>query len=244
MRHSFALFAVFALLGASTENRTRRATPRVRLQVVDSSTQRSITSATAELEESCRVVRANRDGLIMFDSVASGLHTIDVRAIGYAERRVNAMAIESLSDSTNVLVEMVAVPITMRAEVIVDSRTATIDGGGFETRRRKGLGHFISPAILDAEPDRTISAIIAEHVPGIEDGTDTVYSKRGSRCPLDVYVDGTHRASYDLRELMTSSIAAVEVYTATNIPVQFKSSASNRAGGAQCGALVIWLGKR
>jgi carboxypeptidase family protein len=223
----------------------------LRLAVDDSATGQPISGARVELYSLSTVRRSDDLGRATFLGVKIGYQRVRVSAIGYQPvNRIIAVSAASVGDSTATLIDLeptAQVLDTMTATASRRlSRTTKLDAGGFDMRRKMGLGHFLDADLIDAEAWRSsLGDMIAEHTPGIRNDSRRghVYSTRSlAECFLDVYVDGIHQsAAFKLDDLDPESFAGVEIYSATTAPVQFKTMATqNSAGSPGCGVLVLW----
>jgi hypothetical protein len=125
---------------------------------------------------------------------------------------------------------------------------------GFEERRQKGFGHFISEAELRKKDNSPMSEVLVSHLPGVKDRLGQVYGARsgpvrpGDRelCFLTVYWDGVLYYSRrnggpppDFGRIATMQFAGVEFYPGgATIPVQYNASDSG------CGTLLLWTRER
>ena len=223
----------------------------LRLAVDDSVTGQPISDARVELYSLSAVRRSDDRGRAAFRGVTIGYQRIRVSAIGYQPvNRIIAVSAPNAGDSTATLIDLV--PTAQMLDTVTTtasrrlSRTTKLDAGGFDMRRKMGLGHFIDADLIDAEAWRSsLGDMIAEHTPGVrnDSGRGNVYSTRDvSPCFLDVYVDGIHQSNgFKLDDIDPESFAGIEIYSPTTVPVQFKTMATqNSVGSPGCGVLVLW----
>jgi len=257
-RPAGALAIVFAAFGLSTTAaRAQRpsASPIdstvLRIAVDDSTTGQAIAGARVELYSLSAIRRSDDLGRTIFRGVTVGYQRVRVSAIGYQPvNRIIAVSRAAPRDSTATLIELE--PAAQLLDTVTTlasrrlSRTTKLDGGGFDIRRKMGLGHFIDADLIDAEAWRSsLGDMIAEHTPGVRNdaGQGNVYSTRSlDACFLDVYVDGIHQsAAFKLDDIDPESFGGIEIYSPTTAPVQFKTMATqNSSGSPGCGVLVLW----
>ena len=266
-RPAGALAIVFAAFGLSTTAaRAQRpsASPIdstvLRIAVDDLTTGQAIAGARVELYSLSAIRRSDDLGRTIFRGVTVGYQRVRVSAIGYQPvNRIIAVSRAAPRDSTATLIELE--PAAQLLDTVTTSasrrlsRTAKLDAGAFDMRRKMGVGHFLDADQIDAEAWRfSLGEMIAAHVPGMRDGGANVYTTRPpsegftrnlhpGECDLDVWVDGIHQsAAFRLDEIDPGEVAGMEIYTLTEMPPQFKSpSGGNPSGSAECGALVLWM---
>lgn len=191
------------------------------------------------------------DGSFRLDAVPPGIHTLEVRMLGYRPASLPINVELGKAQRVDVALTAMAVPI--------DPMTVTGDGTpfelrGFEERRARGLGTFFTREQIKRMQPRLVTDVL-RRVPGMQIWSEpgaygNNLSARSSRatgvsgsrpCPVLFYVDGTpFPVTGDIpinTYVSPAEIAAVEVYAGTSqIPVQFLSTALN----ARCGVIVIW----
>jgi hypothetical protein len=136
---------------------------------------------------------------------------------------------------------------------------------GFEERRAKGMGKFISEKELRAADNRTLPNILTK-LPGVRlryehSSTFVVASRSGSKggrgmggspCYVAVYQDGmrlfggggggggTPEQPMDFQRLQVREYAGIEFYPGgASMPVEF-----NQTKGSDCGTLLLWTRER
>ncbi|MEE8447290.1 MAG: Plug domain-containing protein, partial [Gemmatimonadota bacterium] len=113
---------------------------------------------------------------------------------------------------------------------------------GFEERRRKGFGYFITPEQIERrQPQR--SSDMLRGVPGVTVGASQalgpapVYFRGGSlsgRCEPKLYLDGQPMVQMAFDDITAGDLMAIEIYKgASEMPAQW-------ATGGSCGLLVVW----
>ncbi len=229
----------------------------LRLAVDDSATGQPLAGARVILLSQSTVRRADDLGRATFANVPVGYQRVRVSAIGYYPvSKIVAVSEGAQGDSSATLIDLEAVPRELDTVTTTAHRTtstASLDAGGFDMRRKMGIGHFFDTDEIDREAWRSsLAQMVAEHVPGMRDcgnlcsvrmRTQGRFRGGGGSCPLDVYLDGIHQSSgFNLTEFDPSDVAAIEVYTMAEAPVQYKAPAGgNSSGAAECGVLLLWL---
>lgn len=228
----------------------------LRLAVDDSATGQPLGGARVILLSQSTIRRADDLGRATFANVPVGYQRVRVSAIGYYPvSKIIAVSVAAAGDSSATLIDLEAVARDLDTVTTTAHRatsTASLDDGGFDMRRKMGIGHFLDTDQIDREAmGFTLAQMVQEHVPGMRD-CGNVCSVRmrtqgalrgGGGCPLDVYLDGIHQSSgFNLGDFDPSDIAAMEVYTMAEAPVQYKApGGGNSSGAAECGVLLLWL---
>lgn len=113
---------------------------------------------------------------------------------------------------------------------------------GFNTRKEKHTGHFVTREDLDRMSSaRFIDAL--RSIPGVQmrniRGGGTTVSLRGSRCPPIVFIDGFPASAgvMDLDMLDLASVEGIEVYSGVaTVPPEFTAA----RGTHGCGVIAVW----
>ena len=116
----------------------------------------------------------------------------------------------------------------------------------FESRRVRGLGHYLTEAQLDSTKHERLADLIARRFTGIRaqwisGGEVSLVSTRGPIsfhkpvCAPHVYIDAVFGRP-DLGSFQSGDVVGVEYYSDVP-PVQYKRA------GSQCGVILIWTRK-
>jgi hypothetical protein len=128
--------------------------------------------------------------------------------------------------------------VEVRRQVeVYDSRLA-----GFNSRREKHVGHFVTREELDRmRSARFVDAL--RQIPGVQmrplRGGGTTIALRGSRCPPLVFIDGfpADAGTMDLDMLDLASVEGIEVYSGVaTVPPEFMGARGTHA----CGVVAVW----
>jgi hypothetical protein len=181
--------------------------------------------------------RTNERGEWSIANAPTGTRRLEVRALGYypVQRHVNVVA-----GSTPMRIELSTfkavldtVRITAKADLFGP------DGGGFQRRRRMGLGTFITPADMLRFPVINTSDVF-NRVAGVKYELDDYGQKKFTvrGCAPAIFVNGANMSFMDANDIDTwvspKNVAGIEVYSETNVPADFQ------VGLSGCGAIVIW----
>lgn len=175
-----------------------------------------------------------------------------------------------LGDTTvKVLSKTLEVPVEWRlsrtradASIAVAATADTLSRAlrGFEERRRRGQGRFLSDSVLRSNEKRQLADVLVTHLPGLRidrfgdrssvastrdrrTGSFEILSASGNACYVTLYLDGlvlydgvttgANQPPPDINQFSVEQLVGVEFYAAqTAVPIQFKSS--------DCGTLVLW----
>ncbi len=113
---------------------------------------------------------------------------------------------------------------------------------GFNTRSRKGVGHFINRERLERLHSYRFTDVLRE-VPGVRmrtlRGGGTTISLRGAQCSPLVFVDGSPASAgtVDLDMFDLNSVDGIEIYHGmASVPAEFVTG----RGMERCGVVAIW----
>jgi hypothetical protein len=183
------------------------------------------------------------DGRFELGGLPSGTVEVVVRRLGFSPAKIPLQLEVGEMRDIRVLLSPVA--------FVIDSVSVVGSGpviekafGGFESRKARGFGTFITREQIEKKNPRVTSDLFRT-VSGVkllrENGTPTVVSTRLSTvafCPVRYFIDG---ASYPLygqsidTMIQVADIGAIEVYPGgATVPPQF--------GGREsaCGVIAIW----
>ncbi|MBL0937339.1 MAG: carboxypeptidase regulatory-like domain-containing protein [Gemmatimonadaceae bacterium] len=183
-------------------------------------------------------VRTDSEGRFAMPNVPPGIRTLEVRAIGYQPMRLGLSVRSGHEESQTITIDRrVAVlgAVTVRAD-----RFTTWDSSGFEERRRRGSGYFLTAEDLNGVVDLSTALRM---VPGLRgrsnDRTQRLIAGRGAGC-LPAFVvnqvlfapGGSIGPEAMIR---ASDIRAMEVFTSRlATPPQYQRY-------SDCAVIVIWL---
>jgi hypothetical protein len=191
---------------------------------------------------------ASDDGKLRLVDLPTGTRPIDVRAIGYESATVSVDLLAGREVAQTVRLSRNVVPLldTVR---IVGARPYR-DLTGFEERRRRGFGYYMTNAEIEKRLASRFTDLV-RRFPGVRvivpggGGPPMVVSMRASRgnfaqsgvrsqCPLSVFVDDIPLAGTDLDAAINPAyIRGIEVYPGSaGVPPKYGASA--------CGTVLVW----
>ncbi len=182
------------------------------------------------------------NGVFSLTGLPAGTYSAEVRAIGYAPKRVPV----NLSATR---VASVAIPLDKRVQQIqgvvvrADATKLQKDYTGFLDRMKHGMGHYITEDQLALRQAIQFTDVL-RMTPGLHvvPNGSMGYALTGrGNCTPDVYVDGMPiiDGASSINDLVNpNDVAGVEIYNGgATVPVQFASVGS---GGGSCGTVVVW----
>jgi hypothetical protein len=188
-------------------------------------------------------VSTNENGEFAFSDAPMGTRMIEVRSLGYYPDRRRVDVVNGAAPVRIALSTFRAVLDTVRVRA---RRLADVHDSGFEQRKRSGMGKYLTADDV-ARRGSVFTSGIFRSISGlrvIATGTGDSIQMRGifqnaEWCTPEFYIDGRYMFTFDSEDLdaalLPKDIAAIEVYTESNVPPQFSHG---MAGG--CGSIVIW----
>jgi len=190
--------------------------------------------------------RADDNGEWTLAGAPAGTRMLEVRAVGYYPERRIVDVVNGAPQVRSSLWTMEAVLDTVRVTAMT---LRDVNMRGFAERRRRGIGHFMTPEdvarrrpIETSDLFRVVPGMFIEHAaPG-----EYHFTMRGvfqDRCTPAIYVDGHLMVDGNLMTLdpdeidvlvHPNEIAGMEVYPVGTAPPEFQPTL------AGCGSVVIW----
>ncbi len=183
----------------------------------------------------------SEDGSFRIARVGPGEVTLVVRRLGFRPDTVPVTVPGGREVTVNVL--LTPVPAQLAA-VRVQSAAQPYDSrlSGFNERRAKGAGTFISRDRLDQVTSYRFTDILRE-VPGVRirplRGGGTTVQIRASNCSPLVFIDGAPASAgaMDLDMIDLFTVEGIEIYHGlARVPAEFASV----RGLERCGVIAIW----
>ncbi|MDE2662824.1 MAG: carboxypeptidase regulatory-like domain-containing protein [Gemmatimonadota bacterium] len=217
--------------------------------VTDALSDAPVSAAAVSLRGRPQAVQTNRQGGFILSDVPVGVYELSVRHLGYAPLR--HMVNVARGATTDIQIGLVPAPLEMEPLVATAVRLRRLEIKGFYERKRwgelLGLGTFYTAADIERRHPGVISDMVMEEASirrycRVGSRTCRLYSTRlasgsGSRCHMQIYLDGVHISSLGEADLWVSpvEIGGVEVYKGpASLPAEFGGSSS------RCGVVAIW----
>lgn len=213
---------------------------------------RPVPDARVSLWGTGREVRSDDSGAFLIDSLPTGSHMVEARALGFVPQR-EAIDIRE-GERTRVALGLTEKQTFLDTVRVLATR-AYVAGSGrmaeFEQRRRSRMGGYF----LDQEEiERRRAAAFTDLLRGIPTVVIHPDGARGDQirmigasnendpyCDPAIWIDGMKQPQREATlnaRLFPERIVALEVYSRTvESPVQYQS-------GSRCGVILVWTGER
>jgi hypothetical protein len=208
--------------------------------VVDDSTGRPIAGVEVTALRSRRVVRTDSAGRFSFPSLLPGALEIGFRRLAY-EPAILQIQLPA-GDTTDVEITLGLAARQLTAVLIEASSPQTPEMAAFETRRKQGIGRFITRSEIEHRHPMILSDLVRA-IPGAilisgENGRTALrFSRTARNCPPQFYVDGIQVADFSIDDMPPRDVEGVELYPgAAGIPPAFNRMHST----SSCGTVLIW----
>lgn len=176
-------------------------------------------------------------GQFRIPNVPPGSDTVQVSMVGFAEEQ---LPIDLRPAATTTVTLLLSETVLRMEEISVTvERERSGKLAGFERRRKRGFGHFLTPEEIEEKNVQHTSDLL-RGVPGIRVGayrlgrTPVQVVRRGEPCEPRYWVDGVSKSSFNIDDLNRDDVMAMEIYRGpAETPARFGASAG-------CGIIVIW----
>lgn len=236
-----------ALLMADSVLSAQDPTPRAEARPLVGLVQRVDGTALVdvEVEGAGQRVRTDAEGRFRLRIVQRDTLTLLLRHLGYEPIAVTLRSNHLRGDTIVVRMEQTALALGEVRVRGADLRSP-LGLGGFEERRARGLGTFVTREEIDRRQTNRLSDVLRGRrgltlvrTPsggyGVRFG---VASGRQRRCVPDLWIDGQRARGMELDDVPASTVEGIELYaTIATVPFQFSSSG---AGTERCGTIVLW----
>jgi hypothetical protein len=233
--------AVGPTTAANAASRSRRVfvgAGRLSGTVVSVAQNRPIAGAEVSIADGPQA-RTNDRGEWFMTNAPLGTRMVEVRAVGYYPRKQTVNVLQQMQKVDVSLSTLKAVLDTVK--IIARRLPKGPDNGGFERRRKMGIGKFITPVDIYRFPVINTTDLFYRILGVRLDSPREPIMFRGTFepwCRASIFVDGQNMSfmvGADIDDYVPPrDVAGIEIYTATNSPPQFQSG----LGG--CGSVVIW----
>lgn len=236
-----------ALLMADSVLSAQDPTPRAEARPLVGLVQRVDGAALVdvEVEGAGQRVRTDAEGRFRLRIVQRDTLTLLLRHLGYEPIAVTLRSNHLRGDTIVVRMEQTALALGEVRVRGADLRSP-LGLGGFDERRARGLGTFVTREEIDRRQTNRLSDVLRGRrgltlvrTPsggfGVRFG---VASGRQRRCVPDLWIDGQRARGMELDDVPASTVEGIELYaTIATVPFQFSSSG---AGTERCGTIVLW----
>jgi hypothetical protein len=200
-------------------------------------------------------VRTNSEAAFAFASIPAGSQTIEVRAVGFAPRRLTVALRTGENRRLDVVLDKAATSLAT-----VNVVGAPVDKTGFEQRKKSGMGQYIGAEEIERRIVFDTSDLL-RYISGarlVWDGFTNVIkftrpyaSGRGdgvqnNLCDPAVFLDGMQ--VLDINQVRPEDVRGIEVYkNKGTAPAEYQASSIKEVGGSvdtQCAVVLVWTRPR
>lgn len=189
--------------------------------------------------------RANDRGEWTLIGAPEGTRMLEVRSVGYYPTHL------LIDVATGAAPVRLALP-TLRAvldTVMVVATPVTRRAAEFESRRRQGVGHFLTAADV-ARWHPIVTSDLFALIPGFELQRDTLVSRRSHHfkknvpCAPAIWINGVYFPRFTASEINglvnPEEIVGTEAYTDASVPPQYLPLGTFGSESGSCGSILIW----
>lgn len=192
------------------------------------------------VEADGRTARTNARGAFVLPTAAVDSLTLVVRQVGFTPLTVRLGARDQQWDT--VLVHLARAPQALDAVAVRAPRAIRTGIMGFEERRTRGNGTFVTrDEILARNTTRTSEVLRLKRGVNVVRGRVRFVAYTGSRgtvCQPNLWVDGARMRGGEVDDITATDIEGIELYPSfSSVPSEFTPLPS---AGPPCGTIVIW----
>ncbi|HET6765495.1 MAG TPA: carboxypeptidase regulatory-like domain-containing protein [Longimicrobiaceae bacterium] len=220
------------------------------LNIVDASTGQPVPGVRVEVTGQHRAAQTDGRGVAVLRGIPAGPQYVKVLRMGY---EASGVALQ-FSPGDSLALDVNLAPASVALDPVVARVTATaarLRAHGFYDRQNTGFGKFATEREIGPHANQplyvalqTLTGVSVATVNGAEHSGNLtehwVYSPRSlasgmKQCYMTIYLDGVRQTSYNLDDIPTEILGAMEVYTsASQIPAEYNAT------GSGCGVVLLW----
>ena len=220
----------------------RRGSGSVSGRILDQVTREPIAGARVLLVGTRVAIQTDSAGRFGMQSLPNGEVTFEVRALGYRMGRWQVTL--PIGMTVDRVFEMTPQSIALDTLVVEAPRDRNWrSADGFEMRRQRGIGHFITPEMIGERQANVLNDLL-QTVPGVwtscRGGTCQVQMMAsGANCRPEWFLDGYPATNAVGWDFPVRAVRSVEVYRSIfEVPPEFQRS------NLRCGVIAIWSRQR
>lgn len=196
----------------------------------------------ASAEITIRGRRATSDSLGRFylSAPSSDTMTVSVRRMGYESVSFTVAASDVAKNSLDVVLRRLAATLeTVNVAELADRARTPLRG--YDDRRARGLGVFVTRAEIEKRHTRLLSDVLRQsRGVMIRGGQVRFTNHQAKNCAPMIWLDGQQVPGLDLAAVPATDVEGVELYQSSSMtPSEFHRG--NRQ--VECGTIVIWTKK-
>ena len=180
--------------------------------------------------------RANERGEWTIADAPAGTRVLEVRGVGFYPVR---LPVHVLDDAAPVRVALSTTQSVLDTVKVTATRMMDRERAGFEDRRRRGQGHYLTADDV-ARRQAIVTSDLFRVMPGIRVDSRANVMVRGGVgwCAPSFFLDGHYMEQLSAGDIdawvRPDEIIGVEVYTDVSAPAEFQPRAND------CGSIVVW----
>jgi len=191
--------------------------------------------------KAAKTVRSDSLGQFVLGDIAPGATDVTVRRLSYSPAILQITI--PPADTTEIEIVLAVVAQTLKVMVVQAHPDQLRQLVAFETRRKRGIGHFITRSQIENRHPLFLSDMLRT-IPGAilinaDDGRTSLRFSRVARnnCPPQFFVDGIEVTGFSIDDMPPGDVEGVELYAgAAGLPPEY-----NRLHGTSiCGTVIIW----
>jgi hypothetical protein len=187
-----------------------------------------------------RSIRTDSSGHFVLAGLPGGATDLGIRRIAYEPVVVNVDVPDS--DTTEIEIRLGGLARSLPAVVVVDHAEHVRLLAEFESRRKNGVGHFITRAEIEKRHPLLLSDMVRS-IPGAaivpaENGRPVLrFARSHNKCPPQYFLDGLRVTSFNIDDVRPGDVEGVELYAGpAGLPPEF----NQLYGNTICGTVAIW----
>lgn len=188
-----------------------------------------------------KTVRTDTAGKFVLAGLPHGLLDISFRRLAYQPVVLSIDVPEE--DTTNVEVTLGVVAQKLTGVVVQEHAEHLRALRDFESRRKQGIGHFITRAQIEKRDPGLLSDMVRS-IPGVlvsptPSGRAVMHFARTGRmnCPVQFYVDGVQVDGFNIDDMPPGDVEGMELYAGPGgLPPEYNRVYST----SNCGTVLIW----
>jgi Carboxypeptidase regulatory-like domain/TonB-dependent Receptor Plug Domain len=199
-----------------------------------------ITNVEVSVPRTSRTVRTDTAGKFLLSALTPGATDVSFRRLAFAP--VVLSIIVPHDDTTEVDVTLTIVAHELKGVVSQADAPHLRQLDAFESRRRLGIGHFITRGEIERRNPGLLSDMM-RMIPGAmilqgPSGRAILRFARTARaCPPQFFIDGVQAYGFSVDDMPVSDVEGVEMYAGpSGLPVEYNKVNST----VNCGTIIIW----
>jgi len=245
-----ALLIALLVSFAATVPARAQSRAALELNVVDAATGRPVPGVRVEVQGQHRAAQTDARGVALIRGIPAGPQYVKVLRLGY---EASGVALQ-FSPGDSLALDVNLAPASVALDPVVARVTATaarLRAHGFYERQQTGFGKFKTeqeiaphshePLYVALQSLTGVSMAVVNGARGSGNLTEHwAYSPRSlasgmKQCYMTIYLDGVQQTSFNLDDIPTEILGAMEVYTsAAQIPAEYNAT------GSGCGVILLW----